>query len=528
MKKHKSPRTLSSSLTKMITEHAKMGDVDGALKVFDRIPRRNQVSWNAILSALVANGRIDSARKVFDEMPRRNATSYTSIIAGLSRSNAVPEARRIFESVPRLAHSVFTWTAMLSCYAHNDEPLRALKLFSSLYSEFYELGIRPNSHTFTILLKSTVLIRSLAASNQIHGLIVKLLDERGKNCIFVWNSLIDVHAKLGSLVDAKKVFDIMPHKDLGSWNTMMDGYTHNLLIDEALNLFQLMKDKDILSWNILISGLLEARHREAALRLFLSLLKHEEHVKPNASTYTIVLSACASLTMLRFGTQLHARISKNGLYASNTFVCNSFISMYANCGLTDESEQVFHEMPKRDVISWNSVIQGLGQNGCSRKALEIAETALGSNVCNENTFIAILTSCSHAGLVVEGLNYFNLMSQKYGIEPKLDHYICAIDMLGRAGRLQQAYDLLRRMPFAADSVAWSTLLNTCLIHKNITEGRSAARELRKLDSFITGDTLGLGHTCVRTDEIEELRKVFDVVQEERLKKQPGCSWIIET
>ncbi|XP_072954279.1 pentatricopeptide repeat-containing protein ELI1, chloroplastic-like [Typha angustifolia] len=407
---------------------------------------------------------------------------------------------------------------MISCYAQNNNPYEAFELFSTLYGDFFASGIIPNSYTFSTLLKASGCIRSLSLARQTHSMIVKLLDVERKEAIFVQNSLIDIHAKLGNLVDAELLFSRMRWKDVGSWNTMMDGYTHQLLVDKALKLFKAMREKDTLSWNIMMLGLLEGGRGEETVMLFLSLLESEGDTKPNSSTYTITLTACATLTLLEFGRQMHAYIVKNGFYNSNTFVCNSLVSMYASCGLNNELEQVFDEMPNKDVISWNAVIQGLGQNGCSRKALEIAEKALDLNIYNCNTFVAILTNCSHGGLISEGLNYFNSMSEKYGIKVKLDHYICVIDMLGRAGMLREAYDLLCNMPMAANSVAWSTLLSACLIHKNIDVARAVARELQALGANING----------RSNEIEELREVVGMMKEKDLRKQTGCSWVIET
>ncbi|XP_008794967.2 pentatricopeptide repeat-containing protein At1g32415, mitochondrial-like [Phoenix dactylifera] len=513
--------------TKMIMEYGRRGEVDKAVQVFEKMPQRNQISWNAMLSVLVDSGRVGSALQLFDEMPHRNSTSYTSMISGLSRSGLVLEARHLFDSIPSRDQNVFSWTAVISCYAQNNEPVEALKLFSGLYGALFKLKILPNSHTFSALLKCCGCIRSLAAARQIQSLIAKLLDEEGEGCVFVHNCLIDVNAKLGSLVEAEEIFNRMRWKDLGSWNAMMDAYTHHLLIDKALEIFHSMEEKDTLSWNIAMSGLLESRRGEEALRLSL-LLRSGGSMKPNSSTYSIILSACAALTMLEFGRQIHAITVKIGLYWSNIFVCNSLITMYASCGLSEELKRVFDEMPKKDEVSWNSVIQGLGQNGYSGKALKIAEKALDSKNFNHNTFVAILTGCSHGGLVKEGLDYFHSMRKKYGIDPSLDHYICVVDMLGRAGWLKEAHSLLGSMPLAANSVAWHALLNACMIHGDADMGRIAAKELQILEPCNARSYLGLANIYGRTDKIEESRRLFDLIRKKELRKEPGCSWVVQT
>ncbi|XP_010928093.2 pentatricopeptide repeat-containing protein At2g13600-like [Elaeis guineensis] len=513
--------------TKMITEYGMRGEVGKAIHVFEQMPKRNQISWNAMLSVLVDSGHVDSALQLFDEMPQRNTTSYTSMIACLSRCGSALKARQLFDSIPSQDQNVFSWTAMISCYARNNEPLEALKLFSDLYGALFELKILPNSHTFSSLLKCCGCIRSLAAVRQIQSLMVKLLDGEGEGSIFVHNCLIDVNAKLGNLVDAGEIFNRMRWKDLGSWNAMMNAYTHHLLMDKALEMFYSMEEKDTLSWNIAMSGLLESRRGEEALRLFL-LLRSRRSTEPNSSTYSIILSACATLTMLKFGRQIHTITVKIGLYSSNIFVCNSLITMYASCGSSEELERVFDEMPKKDVVSWNSVIQGLGQNGYSKKALEMAEKALDSKNFNHNTFVAILTSCSHSGLVNEGLDYFHSMRKKYGIDPSLGHYICVVDMLGRAGRLKEAHSLLGSMPFAANSVAWYALLNACMIHGDTDMGRIAAKELQILEPCNARSYLGLANIYGRTDKIEESRRLLDLIRKKELRKEPGSSWVVQT
>ncbi|CAL9065345.1 unnamed protein product [Musa banksii] len=518
-------RSLIVSQTKMVTAYGKNGDVQKAIELFEQMPHRNQVSYNAMLSVLLDSGRLGSALQLFEEMPRKNAWSYTSMIAGLSRSGHVREARQLFDSIPPSDRNVFSWTAMISCYAQNNEPHRAVSLFSGLYRELFESKVIPNSYTLSVVLKSCGCIRSLVAVRQIHSLSLKLLDEAGEGSVFAQNALIDVYAKLDCLHDAEHVFNRMKWKDLASRNIMMDAYAHNLLLDQAFKIFNSMNERDTLSWNIMMSGLLEGRRGLEALRLFLSLLRLGHDTKPNLSTYTIILTACATHTMLEFGRQIHGHTVKNSLYPNNIFVSNSLVTMYANCGLMEDSLQVFKEMPKKDVISWNSVIHGLGKNGHAQKALEIAEKALASNNFNGNTFSAILTSCSHGGLVVDGLDYFNSMSRKYGIEPTLDHYICAVDMLGRTGMLKEARDLLRSMPFAANSVAWSTLLNACSIHGSLNIGRVAAQELQMLETDNTKSYLGLANIYCRTETGRESRELLNLLREKGIVKELGSSWV---
>uniref|UniRef100_A0A0E0JKK7 Pentacotripeptide-repeat region of PRORP domain-containing protein n=1 Tax=Oryza punctata TaxID=4537 RepID=A0A0E0JKK7_ORYPU len=463
----------------------KSGQADSkALDLFDGMPTKSQVAWNAALGMLVGAGRTERALSLFYEIPRKNAASYATMIGGLSRAGAASVARRLFDELPLGKHNVFTWTAMVSCHVRNGEPGKAVELFAALYGELYERGVLPNAHTLSSLLKACVGLHSLAMATQLHALALKLLEERSKYNTFVWNGLIDVHAKVGMLSDAEKVFDGMRCKDASSWTIMMDGYSRHKLIDKALYLFRSMKNKDAFTWNVIISCLWQNRRGEDALRLFIDLLRLGDHsngsAKPDASIYTTVLHICSVLSLLTLGRQVHARTVKSGLSRSHVFVGNSLMNMYSCSGATADLEKVFDETTVRDTVSWNTVIQGLGQNGHGRRALAFAERALELRLYNGNTFIAILTSCSHAELVAEGMAYFDAMEVEYGVERTFDHYVSAIDLLGRAGRLQEAHGLLLGMPFTPNALAWTTLLHCCLAHKNCSLGSIAARELRAL------------------------------------------------
>lgn len=510
-----------------VTEAGRAGQAERALELFEAMPVKSQVSWNAALAALVDAGRTDWALSFFREMPMRNATSYTTMIGGLSRAGgaaAAAEARLLFEELTLDQHNVFTWTAMVSCHVRNGEPGKAVELFVALYAKFFARGMLPNAHTFSSLLKACVGVRSLAMLLQLHGVIFKLVDEGSRSC-FVWNALVDAHTKLGSLSDAEKVFYRMRFRDICSWNIMMDGYSRHKLVNRALDLFRRMRKKDASTWNIIICCLGENSLGEDALCLFIDLVRSDGHcggnAKVNASIYTTVLHTCSVLAQLAFGRQVHARTVKDGVSPSNVFVSNSLISMYSSCGATLDLAQVFEEMTVRDIVSWNSVIQALGQNGLGRQALAVAERALELRMYNGNTFIAILTSCSHAGLVVEGLSYFDAMAKKHGVEPTLDHYISVIDLLGRAGRLEEAYHLLRKMPFTPNAVAWRTLLHSCLAHKNSAMGSIAVQELRALEpDGGAGNYERLVQGCGGSTADET-----QVGSEKSADHTPGCSWV---
>lgn len=513
--------------TKTITYLGRTGQIRKALKLFEEMPYKNQATWNAMLTVILQFDHLDLARNLFVRMPR-NSISYALMISGLSKSGFVFEAEGVFNSMPTRDINVISWTAMICCYTKSHQPVDALKLFSSCYGDYYELDIIPNAHTFSIVIKSCLEAYLFITGLQVSALIVKLLDENNENSVFVQNSLIDLHSKLGKLTDAEKIFYGLRPKDLSSWNVILTAYTYHLLVDKALKTFNSMMEKDSVSWNIMISGFAETGHANKALEMFIQLLRSQKpESRPSRSTFTTTLTLCATFCMLSWGRMVHGYAIKCGHHNNkNINVGNSLINMYAKCGMIVESERVLHEMLKRDIVSWNCLVLGLAENGFCRKALNVAVMALELGFFNGNTFIAVLTSCSHGGFIDEGLKFFMSMSEKYGVTPTIDHYNCVIDMLGRAGRLIEAHDILKTMPFEANSAAWAALLNGCLIHENEEIGKVAALKLQELEPNNASSFVMLANIYVRRGEMEESKQVLSLINNNGLKKDHGCSWVL--
>ena len=304
---------------------------------------------------------------------------------------------------------------------------------------------------------------------------------------------------------------------------MLSAYVSRKQIDQALATFAFMKTKDAPSWNIIISATLEAGRGDESLRLFVQMIKQ---TPPNACSLAIILSTCAALNRFQFGALVHAMAVKLGFLPGNIFVCNSLISMYASCGSGESSVRVFDEMLTRDVVSFNSAILGLGQNGMSKEALKIAERALKEKLYNGSTFVAILTSCSHGGLLGEGIEYFVKMGETYGIEPSAEHHACVVDLLGRGGRVDEAYDVFRRLASTGErSVGLAALMAARLAHGSSVAGEMAAAELRGVEpGGATGNAL-LAVALAREGRREEAERVLRSLREKGLWRGSGCSWI---
>jgi pentatricopeptide repeat protein len=274
----------------------------------------------------------------------------------------------------------------------------------------------------------------------------------------------------------------------------------------------------------MISGYVTEGKLFEALGLFSKM--RQSFVEPDAITFTSVLAACSQLAALEKGREIHNLIVERNL-GNNEVVMGALLDMYAKCGAVEEAFGVFKCLPERDLVSWTSMITAYGSHGQVYEALELFAKMLLSNVKPDRVaFLAILSACSHAGLVDDGLYHFNQMINVYGIIPRLEHYSCLIALLGRAGRLHEAYEILQRNPEISDDVQLlSTLFSACRLHKNIDLGVEIAEKLIDKDPDDSSTYIILSNMYASFGKWDEVRMVRSKMKELGLKKNPGCSWI---
>jgi pentatricopeptide repeat protein len=242
-------------------------------------------------------------------------------------------------------------------------------------------------------------------------------------------------------------------------------------------------------------------------------------------TLVNVLPACANLAALQCCKHIHCYIIVRG-FELDVRVVNALIDAYAKCGSLQPARQLFDKMSKRDVVSWNVMIAGYGMDGCGEAAIALFEQMQQTGMKpDEITFIGVLSACSHAGLVDEGCRYFNRMQQDYAIPPTLEHYASMADLLGRAGLLDEARELIETMPIQPDAAVWGALLGACRIHGSVELGERVAGCLFELDPENAGCYVLLSNIYAAASQWEDARKVRVTMKERGVKKPSGCSLI---
>lgn len=459
----------------LITFSLRLRKLEMARKIFETMGKRDVISWTAILDMYIEMGNLDEARKVFDEMPERNEVS---------------------------------WSAMISRYSQKGYTNEAIKLFHQMFKN----GITPNSSCLSSAINALANLKELHSGQNIHAHITKI---GLTNDVFVSSSLIDLYGTCGNTENARLVFDTINNKNVVCWNTMITAYTSNGKLEEAKILFDQITIKSIGSWNSMVSGFLINEEYDKVFEIFNKMLLSGQ--KPDVSTISSVLCACANVTSLQKGKNLHGKTVKLG-FQHDIFVNTALVDMYAKSGDIENSKRVFTKMPEKNEVSWTAMIQGLAENGFGKESLEMFEEM--DVKPNALIFLAILFACSHCGLVDKGLYYFNLMEKMYAIKPNERHYTCVVDILSRAGRVKEAEDLLMSMPCEPEVSAWGALLSAC---KTYGEEKMAERTAVRIQK--SGGYVLLSNVYASSGKWDEVMKTRKLMKEKGVKKSGGCSWI---
>ncbi|XP_015064472.1 pentatricopeptide repeat-containing protein At1g50270 [Solanum pennellii] len=407
-----------------------------------------------------------------------------SLVSCFASSGYVDLARQVFDDITH--KDVLSYTALIDGYARNALPVRALKLFL----EMRQAQVKVDEVAVVAALSPAGTLRCVWFGKCLHAFYIE--PGRVSRDVYIGSALVDMYSKCGFWDDAMKVFEDMPYKNLISWTAMIAGSLHCNRCREALSVFEEMLSRKVV---------------------------------PNQVTLTSVLSASTKLGALEQGRWIANYIKAHNV-KFNTALATALIDMYAKCGCIEEALLVFDNLPNKDVYLWTAMINGLATHGDAAKSMTFFLEMLRHGIRpNEVTFIGILSACSHGGLVDEGRQLFSLMDQVYGLKPNLDHYGCMVDLLGRAGYLEEACKLIQDMPMKPTPSIWGALFGSCMIHKAYELGEWIGRYLIDIQPYHSGRYTLLANlysTCKNWEGVAHVRKMM---KEMGVEKTRGCSWI---
>ncbi|XP_034223567.1 pentatricopeptide repeat-containing protein At3g46790, chloroplastic-like [Prunus dulcis] len=300
-------------------------------------------------------------------------------------------------------------------------------------------------------------------------------------------------------------------------------YAKCKVVDDARQLFDKMQNRDLVTWTVMIGAFAECRNADESLVLFDWMI--EEGVVPDKVAMVTIVNACAKLGAMHRARLVHYYICRNK-FSLDVILGTAMIDMYAKCGCIDSAREIFDRMQVKNVITWSAMIAAYGYHGHGRKAFDIFHLMLNSGVSpNVITFVSLLYACSHSGLIEEGLRIFSLMWDEFAVRADIKHYTCMVDLLGRAGRLDEALELVESMAVEKDERLWGALLGACRIHGNIDLAEKAVNSLLELQPENAGHYVLLSNIYARAGRWKDVAKMRDLMSQRRLKKVPGLTWI---
>lgn len=448
-----------------------------------------------------------------------HASLITSLINCYLHSKDPNSARTLFDSYPSSSPPTLVWNLMIRAYSKLQNSQESIFLVSQMMASSSSL---PDKYTFTFVITSCSHQISLHHGEIVHGLVVK---NGLESDLFVGNAAINMYSAFARMEEAQKVFDEMPERDAFSWTSLLRGYAKCGEIGKACELFDGMPLRNEVSWAVMILGFVGCERYIEALGCFHDML-YEGKIKPDEGILVSALSACGHLGSLDQGNWIHEYIKATGVQLSSS-ILTGLIDMYAKCGRIDLANQVFCGVSKRDVFNYTSMITGLSIHGLGKDAVGVFSQMLIDNVIpNDITILGLLNGCSHSGLVEEGSSIFLSMESSWGIVPKLEHYGCYIDLLGRAGHLQRAFEVAKSMPMRPDIVIWRALMSACRIHRDVKLGEHIARHIELLnhngDSYSKVLLSNLNASLGKWERVAELRHL---TTQKRNQMSLGRSWI---
>ncbi|KAF7818890.1 pentatricopeptide repeat-containing protein [Senna tora] len=423
-------------------------------------------------------------------------------------------AVRVFSQIQN--PNLFIYNALIRGFSSSENPENSFLY----YVQAQRTGICPDNLTFPFLVKSCAQLESAAMGAQAHCQIIK---HGFENDAYVRNSLVHVYSTVGDIKAASCIFQRIRGFDVVSWTSMIAGYNKCGDVESARQLFDKMPERNLVTWSTMVSGYARNNRFDEAVALFQVL--QEEGVVANEAVMVSVISSCAHLGALEMGVKAHEYVIRNNLRV-NLILGTAIVDMYGRCGSIEKAIQVFEQMSEKDTLCWTALIAGLAMHGYGEKALEYFSEMVKTGLePRDITFTAVLAACSHGGLVERGWEIFESMKRDYGIDPRLEHYGCMVDLLGRAGKLAEAEKFVHEMPVKPNAPIWGALLGACRIHKNVEVVERVGNILIELEPEHSGYYVLLANIYARTNKWEKATVMRRMMKEKGVRKSPGYSLI---
>ena len=553
--------TKSSTVLKVLQACGKVGALKEGKQIHCYVLRLGMESDLSICNSLITmysrNERLELAKTVFDSMKDHNLSSWNSIISSYATHGCFNAAWDLLNKMERfnLKPDIVTWNCLLSGHSLHGSYEVGLTILRRMQT----VGFKPNSSSITSALQAVIELSSMNFGKEIHGFVIRNgLD----NDVYVGTSLLDMYIKSDCLSSAQAVFNTMKKRSIFSWNALISGYSFKGVFEEAEKLLNCMVQKgtkpdlvtwnglvsgyslwghskearavierikssgltpNVVSWTALISGCSQNGNHTDALKYFIEMGK--EGIKPNSATISSLLRVCAGLSLLHKGEEIHSLSIRTG-FIEDVFVATALINMYSKAGNFRSALRVFRKIQKKTLASWNCMIMGFAIYGFGKEAISLFDEMLTAGLQPDAiTFTALLSGCKNSGLVNEGWKFFDSMSQDYNINPTIEHCCCLVDLLGRAGYLDEAWDFIQTMPLKPDASIWGSLLASCRTHGNLEFAEIAAKNLLELEPYNSANYVLMMNSYAMSNRWQDVERIKNLMSERGVKISQVWSWI---
>ncbi|MFQ6638367.1 hypothetical protein Gotur_015925 [Gossypium turneri] len=471
--------------------YSKVGLIDDADLVFDKMLEKDVVTWNLIISSYLQSGLVDKALDMCHLMRSENlrfdCVTLSSILTAAANSSNIKLGKE--------GH----------CYCIRNSLQSDVVVASSIVDMYAKCGrIDYAGHVFSSTTNKDIIL---------------------------WNTLLAAYANVGHSGEALKLFYQMQLEsvppNVASWNSVILGFIRNSQLNEAKEFFSQMQllgvHPNLITWTTLITGLSHNGFHDEALQVFQEM--QESGIKPNTVSISSALSACTNVTSLQHGREIHGYAIRHDL-GSQISVSTALVDMYAKCGCLSRAKRAFDHISSNELPVYNAMISAYALHGQAGEALAVYKNLKEAGIEPDGiTFTSVLSACSHTGLVNEGLEIFIEMASKDHLSPSMEHYGCVVSLLSRSGRLDEAFRLILTMPYEPDAHIIGQLIAKCREHNEIELVEHLSKYLLELEPDNSGNYVAISNayaTAGRWDDVSEIR---DLMKEKGLKKSPGCSWI---
>ncbi|CAN1159395.1 Pentatricopeptide repeat-containing protein At1g11290, chloroplastic [Linum perenne] len=521
-------------MTTLLNVYAKCGDMENARKVFDDLPKRNDIAWSMLMTGYIQSSKPEVAVEVFRELLESSSlpstfnlaialnacyslnsldlgsqfhafiikyrmehdTSVGSTLCKFySRSGNLNSSIKAFQSIED--KDVISWSSVITACDNNGDVASGLRFFA----EMREADVEPNEFTFTAVLSMCTAVLDLDLGSQVHSLVVKLGFWSTLNIVIL---IMNLYRKSGWIDEAQNLFNKLESVSLVTWSAVIAGYAESV--------------------NVAKYELLAHRCGIEALRNYLNLRRLG--LKPNQYTLSSIFTVCGKLLASEQGEQIHAQTIKSG-FLSNVVVGTALVTMYNKCGSIEEASKAFLEMSSRTVVSWTTMISSFAQLGRSQQALQLFEDMRLAGVKpNHLTFMGALAACSHAGMVDEALSYFQMMQNQYRIRPIMGHYGFMVDLYVRLGKLDEAYKVIQKMDFLPNKFIILLLISGCKHQANDEVRFDVAEKLLELKPKDFQDKSVLLNMYRDAERWEDVSRLEELMKQEKVeRREEDWSWI---